>query len=86
MKTFALRVEDEFLAQFSAVAGMETKTTTDAIRDAMQEYMDKRVDLLRGQTEATLAEIDREAAAKKAAVTSLFGLQPIQRERRGRRA
>ena len=73
MKTTAIRLEDELYAQLTVVAQLEGQTVTDAIRTAVIGYIEQRKTSLSTHADAALAEIEREAAARRAAITALFG-------------
>lgn len=73
MKTLAIRLEDELHAQLSLIAQLESQTITDAIRAAVLTYVESRKASLSNHAEAALAEIEREATARRQAITALFG-------------
>ncbi len=73
MKTMAIRLEDELHAQLALVAQLEGTTVTDLIRSAVAGYIEQRKAELSGRAEAALAEIEREAATRRQAITALFG-------------
>lgn len=73
MKTTAIRLEDELYAQLLVVAQLESQTVTDAIRIAVIGYIEQRKTSLSSQADVALAEIEREAALRRAAITALFG-------------
>ncbi len=73
MKTTAIRLEDELYAQLVVVAQLESQTVTDAIRSAVIGYIEQRKGSLSSRADAALAEIEREAAARRQAITDLFG-------------
>ena len=75
MKTMAIRLEDELHAQLALVAQLESTTVTDLIRSAVTGYIEQRKAELSSRAEAALAEIEREAAARRQAITALFGGQ-----------
>lgn len=75
MKTTAIRLEDELYAQLTVVAQLEGQTVTDAIRTAVIAYIEQRKASLSSQADAALAEIEREAAIRRQAITALFGEQ-----------
>ena len=75
MKTMAIRLEDELHAQLALVAQLENTTVTDLIRSAVASYIEQKRAELSGRAEAALAEIEREAAARRQAITALFGGQ-----------
>ncbi|MGH3804058.1 MAG: hypothetical protein ACRDTD_28780 [Pseudonocardiaceae bacterium] len=73
MKTTAIRLEDELYAQLVVVAQLESQTVTDAIRIAVIGYIEQRKGSLSTHADAALAEIEREAAVRRQAITALFG-------------
>ncbi len=73
MKTMAIRLEDDLHAQLSLVATLGGQTVTDIIRTAITAYIEERKDQLSSKADEALAEIEREAAARREAIASLFG-------------
>lgn len=73
MKTTAIRLEDELYAQLTVVAQLGGQTVTDAIRTAVLEYIEQRKSSLSSHADSVLAEIEREAEIRRAAITALFG-------------
>lgn len=75
VKTLAIRLPDELHAQLVLVAGLDGISLTDAIRQAIEGLIErKRAEGdLAARAEAALAEIEREATARRAAIASLFG-------------
>jgi predicted DNA-binding protein len=73
MKTTAIRLEEELHAQLAIVAQLEDQTVTDAIRAAIVVYIEQRKAALSRHAEAALADIEREAATRRQAITALFG-------------
>jgi predicted transcriptional regulator len=73
VKTTAIRLEDNLYAQLTVVAQLESQTITDAIRLAVIDYIEQRKSSLSNQADAALAEIEREAAIRRQAITALFG-------------
>ena len=75
MKTLAIRLEDEVHAQLSVLAQLEEHTVTDAIRQAIESYIEakKAQPQVGARAEAVLAEIERDAAARRGAIAALFG-------------
>lgn len=72
MKTMAVRLEDELHAQLALVAQLESTTVTDIIRSAVASYIEQRKAELSSRAEAVLADIERETAARRQAITALF--------------
>lgn len=75
MKTMAIRLEDDTSAQLTVLAQLEGTSVADLIRQAIERLVaDKRSQTdLAGRAQAVLADIDREASARKAAIETLFG-------------
>src|SRR5712691_11409649 len=75
MKTLAIRLEEELHARLSVLAQLEGITLTDAIRQAIESYVEQQ----RSETDLTaragqaLEEIEREASARREAIQSLLG-------------
>lgn len=75
VKTLGVKLPDELHAQFVLVAGLDGLSLNDAVKRAVELYVNSK------QTEegfaeraaAVLADIEREAAARRAAIQSLFG-------------
>ena len=74
MKTLAIRLEDDTHAQLSMLAQLEELTVTDAIRQAIDSYIEAKRSQpeLTARAEAVLADIDRDAASRRDAIASLF--------------
>ena len=52
---------------------LDNQTITDAIHAAVLGYIEQRKSALSSRAEAALAEIERDAAARRQAITALFG-------------
>jgi predicted transcriptional regulator len=74
VKTLAIRLEDDMHAQLTMLAQLEELTVTDAIRQAINSFVEaKRSNPeLSAKAEAVLADIDRDAASDRDAIASLF--------------
>jgi predicted HicB family RNase H-like nuclease len=75
VKTLGIRLPDELHAQFSLVAQLDDLSLTDALRRAVELYVERKKaegDFAARAT-AKLEEIDREAAARRDAIQALFG-------------
>ena len=74
MKTLAIRLEDEQHAQLSMIAQLEELTVTDAIRQAIDQWVEQRRSnpQLQARAEAVLADIDRDAATRRGAISALL--------------
>lgn len=75
MKTMAIRLDEAMSAQLTMLAQLEGVSVTDLIRQAIEQLIaDKRsAGDLAARAEAVLADIDREASARKEAIEALFG-------------
>jgi hypothetical protein len=75
VKTLAIRLDDDLHAQLSVIATLSELTITDAIRQAIEKWVDEK----RSQPELTsraqlvLDEIERDAAQRRSAIATLFG-------------
>jgi hypothetical protein len=78
VKTLGIRLPGELHAQFALVAQLDGLNLTDAILRAVELYVEAKRsegDFAERASEA-LAEIEREAAARRAAIEGLFGTAP----------
>src|SRR5580698_588613 len=75
MKTLAIRLEEEQHAQLGMIAKLEDLTVTDAIRQAIEEWIEtKRSNPeLQARAEAVLADIERDATTRRGAIAALLG-------------
>lgn len=71
----AIRLEDDTSAQLTVLAQLEGTSVADLIRQAIEQLIaEKRSQSdLAGRAQSVLADIDREASARKAAIETLFG-------------
>jgi predicted transcriptional regulator len=76
MKTLAIRLDEALHTQLAVVAQLEGQSLNDAIRLAIEGYIGQRKAALSDRAEAALAEIEREAAVRREAITALFGDGP----------
>ena len=78
MKTLAIKLEDGAHAQLTAIAQLEEQPVTLLIKQAIEEFIESK----RNQPELTaraasvLEEIERDAAARREALATLFGSEP----------
>jgi predicted DNA-binding protein len=77
VKTLAIRLEPETHAQLSLIAQLRGSTITDEIRQAMDAHItaSKTLPELAAQADSVLEDIEREAAARRDAIATLFGQQ-----------
>ena len=74
-RTLAVRLEVTQHAQLAMIAQLEQLTITEAIRQAIDQWIEVRrgnPELLK-RAEAVLQDIEREAASRKGALSSLLG-------------
>ena len=78
MKTLAIRLEDDLHAQLSVVAQLGELTVTDAIRQAIEQWIEQKKSApeLTARAESMLDEIERDAAQRRQAIATLFGEKP----------
>jgi predicted transcriptional regulator len=76
VKTIGIRLDDGLHAQLAVVAQLEGQSLNDVIRHAVEAYLKQRKAALKGQADAALAAIESEAAARREAITALFGDGP----------
>ncbi|MGI9003020.1 MAG: hypothetical protein ACR2GH_15400 [Pseudonocardia sp.] len=75
VKTLGIRLPDELHAQFVLVAGLDGLNLSDAVKRAVELYVETKRsegDFAERAT-AVLADIEREAEARRAAIQGLFG-------------
>ena len=75
VKTLGIRLEGDLHAQLSLVAQLDGLSLTDAIRRAIEEFIErKRAEGdFAARAAAMLEEIDREAAVRRQSIEALFG-------------
>jgi hypothetical protein len=75
MKALAIRLDEEQHAQLTMLAQLDELTVTDAIRQAINQWIEtkRQNPKLIEQAEAVLAEIERDAANRRGAIAALFG-------------
>lgn len=88
MKTMAIRLEEEQHAQLTVLAQLDELTVTDAIRQAIDQWIEakRKNPKLIEQAEAVLADIERDAANRRGAIAALFGdeqVPPAQKDESG---
>lgn len=72
-RNVAVKVEQGTHDQLGVLAKLDGKQIPDVIRQAITEYLDRKRTELAERADEVVAEIEREAAAKKSAMQSLFG-------------
>jgi len=90
VKTLGLKLPDEVHAQFSLVAQLDGLSLTDAMRKAVDLYVETKQNEpdFAARATAALEEIEREAAARRGAIQALVGgssgeTKPTSRRRGG---
>jgi hypothetical protein len=75
VKTLAIRLEEEQHAQLGMIAKLEELTVTDAIRQAIDQWIESKRSNpeLQARAEAVLADIEQEAATRRGAINALLG-------------
>lgn len=73
-KTLAIRLEDDTHAQLTILAQLEEMPVSDALKKAVDAYIASKRSQpeLKARLETVLEEIEREAATRRDAITSLF--------------
>ena len=74
-KTLAIRLEAEQHAQLTMIAQLEELTVTDAIRQAIDSWIEERRNSpqIQQRAQAVLEDIERDAASKRGALAALLG-------------
>jgi predicted DNA-binding protein len=74
VKTLAIRLEPDTHAQLSLIAQLRGSTITDEIRAAVEAHIAsaKNAPELAAHADAVLADIEREATARREAIATLF--------------
>lgn len=74
MKTMAIRVEDEFHAQYVVLAQLDGIPLADELRQALDAHLERKRSEpgFAEKAQATLDELDREARTKRDAIAGLF--------------
>jgi len=77
-KTLAIRLDDELHARLTVLAQLDGTTITDAIRQAIEAYVELKRSQgdLASRAAGALEEIEREASARRSAIQALFGQEP----------
>lgn len=75
MKTLAIRLEDDVHARLNILAKLANRSLTDTIRDAIEAHVVKLSadPEISAKADELAAEIDREAAEQRSALSALFG-------------
>lgn len=75
VKTLAIRLDPDLHAQLSVIAQLRGSTITDEIREALGAHVESlsASEDLAGSAASMLDEIEREADARREALSTLFG-------------
>lgn len=75
VKTLAIRLDEGLHAQLTVLAQLGGVTVTDAIRQAIEVYVEtaRTEGDLAAKAAGALEEIEREAATRRSAIQALFG-------------
>jgi predicted transcriptional regulator len=73
-KTLAIKMEDDVHAQLTILAQLEGMPVSDALKQAVDGYITSKRSQpeLKARLESVLEEIERDAATRRDAITSLF--------------
>lgn len=80
VKTLGIRLPDELHTQFVLVAQLDGLSLTDAIRRAVELYVQSKRSEgdFAERAQSALEEIEREAATRRSAIEGLFGQEAAQ--------
>jgi hypothetical protein len=86
VKTLGIKLPDGLHSQFSLVAQLDDLSLGDALRRAVELYVETKQNEpdFAARAQAALDEIEREAAARRGAIQALFGDQgakPVARKK-----
>ena len=75
MKTLAIKLEDDVHSQLTAIAQLEEQPVTLLIKQAVEKFIEfkRNQPELTAKAESLLEEIERDAAARRDALATLFG-------------
>ena len=75
VRTLAIRLEDELHATLGMIAKVEGLTLTDAMHQAIDQWIDQRRHNpeLQARAQAMLEEIEQDAATRRGAIQALLG-------------
>jgi hypothetical protein len=78
VKTLAIRLEADLHAELTLIAQLREQTVTDEIREALLTHIAsvKQNPAWASKADAVLADIERQAAARRDAFARLFGSEP----------
>jgi hypothetical protein len=75
MKNLAIRLEEDQHAQLTLLAQLDELSVTDAIRQAIDQWIESKRSnpQLQQRAEAVLADIERDASTRRGAIAALLG-------------
>jgi len=75
MKTLAIKLEDDVHGQLTAIAQLEDQPVSLLIKQAVEQFIESKRNQpdLTSKAESLLEEIERDAAARREALATLFG-------------
>lgn len=75
VKTLGVKLDDNLHAQFSLVAQLDDLSLNDAVKKAVELYVEtkQKAPDFAARAQAVLEEIEREAATRRGAIQALFG-------------
>lgn len=87
VKTLAIRLEPDVHAQLSLIAQLRGATITDEIKAALAAHLEsaKTAEDLAARADDALAEIERDAAARREALSALFNASATKPRARSRK-
>lgn len=87
IKTLAIRLEPDVHAQLSLIAQLRGSTITDEIKNALAAHLvqAKTAEDLAARADEALAEIERDAAARRDALSTLFSTSDSKARPRSRK-
>jgi hypothetical protein len=86
VKTMAIRLEEDQHAQLGMIAKLEELTVTDAIRQAIEQWIESKRSNpeLQRRAEAVLDDIEQEAATRRGAIAALLSSEAPVKAQGGR--
>jgi hypothetical protein len=75
VRTLGVKIDDNLHAQFSLVAQLDDLSLNDAVKKAVELYVEtkQKAPDFATRAQAVLEEIEREAATRRGAIQALFG-------------
>jgi predicted transcriptional regulator len=75
MKTLAIKLDDSSHGQLTAIAQLENQPVTALIKEAVEQFIEtkRHQPELTARAASVLEEIERDAAARREALATLFG-------------